>query len=748
MTFQLTLGSALLELLNSAGRTSETPDASTAAPVIITKNENERSYSHAMQKCPEPAGAMRLRVRPPSLQRRAGDVKSRYGPSFPCQKHTSQYMRLDTGQLTLLRRAIANNDVDKAQQQLQSIIASGTPDVLSTHDLRDVSQLLRNDRAQSCASPQAVTSEVALFLAARGHTDALESCMYSHLRSNTPELAGLLWKRLQQTLTARTVAQSKNRNNTPRNITYLKSLERPLALVITCLATCRERESALRAGLGVFADIPMRADHVERVAPVPDQGHVLPVIRQYVEEIRVARLLERPRGALLFIDAACERGDLDALLQFFRAIVNGIEAGWIAPKESIDQSTAVIMMTELIWSTLISGFVRLSRLEAAQAVWARMSSLGVVKTATSWNAFLDGHRQHGRYDELIQAWSKMNESNVSPNLASYTTMISALFQAKRSEDALRLWNEAQTKIAHEELHPRGNIIERQAQSNENPSGDVKSLVVLHNCVLHGLLLSAKPDEALALLEKMRCSGPYPDVTTLNTFIRHYSRKGNVSAIARFLRLLEELRIRPDVFTFTSVLHACLQSGIAAPDAVRRVQAAMEAVRVTPNVVMYCAIIDQTVRHGGKDNIDAGFEWLRAMERRGLKANEVTYTALLTALQRDQSLSKEYLHDKVDEITQKMDKIGSRKNRVTFNVLIKASLLNPGSVGLTNAIEYYRQMVASGIKANNDTWYILLHGALLRGSFGAAQQLLAEMSESGFVARGALEGVVRRVRAGK
>lgn len=697
---------------------------------------------------------MRFRLQLASLQHRACE-RHIYLPLFMCRRHSSHHSKLDPSQLTSLRRAIANNDIDKTQQQLQDIIASGIPNLLSAHDLRDVSRLLQNNRPPSSSSLRPGINEVALFLATKGHTEALESCMNYYLTSDTPELAGLLWKRLQHTLTAAKVSMTGIGRKTPSpphiSMTYLKALERCLALGIVSFATRGERESALQAGLGVFANIPIHTGRIERIASSLVQDHVFPVVHQYCEEIRVARLLERPRGASIFVDAVCETGDVRALLQLFRAIVNGIEAGWIAPNEpldSLDRSSAIVMMTELVWSTFISGFMKLNRLDAAQAVWERMTSFQVAKTTTSWNAFLAGLIRCRRFDQLMQTWSKMDRSNVSKDLVSYTTTISALFQAKRSEDALRLWNEAQVKIARGELPRLVNTPERGVPSNDAQSGGTKSLVILYNCVLHGLLISAKPDEAFSLLKQMRCNGPQPDVTTLNTFIRYYSRKGNMSAAASFLRLFEELCIRPDVFTFTSVLHACLQSGVPTPDAVLRVQVAMEVAGVTPNVVMYSAIIDQTVRHGGRDNIDTGFEWLRAMEAQGLKANEVTYTALLTALQKDRGLSGEYVRQKMDEIIQRMGENGSPRNRVTFNVLIKASLLNSGDPGLKNAVEHYRQMVARGIKANNDTWYILLHGALLRRSFGVGRRLLAEMLESGFVPRGALEGIVKKIRAGE
>lgn len=48
ITFQLTPGSDVFAVLNRAGRTRETPEESTAAPVIITKKEKERSYSQGI----------------------------------------------------------------------------------------------------------------------------------------------------------------------------------------------------------------------------------------------------------------------------------------------------------------------------------------------------------------------------------------------------------------------------------------------------------------------------------------------------------------------------------------------------------------------------------------------------------------------------------------------------------------------------------------------------------------------------
>lgn len=55
------------------------------------------------------------------------------------------------------------------------------------------------------------------------------------------------------------------------------------------------------------------------------------------------------------------------------------------------------------------------------------------------------------------------------------------------------------------------------------------------------------------------------------------------------------------------------------------------------------------------------------------------------------------------------------------------------------------MVKDGIKANDDTWYLLLQGALSRNALSEGLELLAEMSASGFVPTGSLAAVANRIR---
>lgn len=658
--------------------------------------------------------------------------------------------------LTSFRRAVANGEADIAHRELQHLLASDHSLRLSTRDLRDISTFLT--ASQAASTPSLSLNEFALNLASRGQPSVLEPIMLSLLKEKRHSDVLLLWRELELRLTRLPIqtpttllAPTSPPLSSPIDNNATKALENTLSITLAAFAALSDRNSALRIGTGIHSGIPLKGDRVERLIRRVLPPEMVALTLQYVEDIRIARLLEHPRQASSLYSSLFDRGDVDAAIRLLRDMMAGVEQGWIAPVHSAtppQQPGVIVSMTEAIWSVVIGGFMRCGRPEVARFIWDEMARLNVPRTAVTWNALLEGYSQRGQYDELVRVWGQMDAAGVTKDVFTYTTVISALFEAKRSDEAMRLWKELRIKG-----FPQGSLGPPDSPPSsgdpnhplESPLSTHSSPIVPYNAVIHGLLISARLDDALALLNEMRENGPPPDITTLNTFIRYHSRKADMGAIASLLRQLPELHIRPDVFTFTSVLHACLRSGIPASEAVKRVESAMSASGISPNVVTYSAIIDQTVRQGGRDNIQAGFEWLDAMEQRGFKANEVTFTTLLAALQRDQTLPPEYVERKMREIDSRMRAKGARRNRVTYNILIKASLSHASDEGLAAAVLHYRQMIRDGIRANDDTWYLLLNGALVRKAFKEGAELLADMDASGFVPNGALERIVKRLR---
>jgi len=232
---------------------------------------------------------------------------------------------------------------------------------------------------------------------------------------------------------------------------------------------------------------------------------------------------------------------------------------------------------------------------------------------------------------------------------------------------------------------------------------------------------------------MTSQGPQPDISTYNTFLRYYVRRDNYSAISPILNEISLRRLRPDVFTFTSIVHAYLRQG--KHDAIRRLEDVMERTGIRPNAVTYTAIIDSVVKQGGQASIELGLALIQKMSEQGLSPNEVTYTSIMAALYRDSSLNPYFIDSKRREIEERMRNAGIPANRVTFHILISAQLETPGPTGMSNALHKYQEMAKAGIQPRDDTFYMLLRGALMRRDTESGARILQEMDRIGFTPHG-------------
>jgi len=139
--------------------------------------------------------------------------------------------------------------------------------------------------------------------------------------------------------------------------------------------------------------------------------------------------------------------------------------------------------------------------------------------------------------------------------------------------------------------------------------------------------------------------------------------------------------------------------------------------------------------------------LARMEKAGVRPNEVTYTALLAGVKRDETLDPALSEEFTQAVIRRMKERGIEANRVTYNVLIKACLEKTGGDGWEEAVGWRRQMVERGIKGNVDTWYLLFKGVLDRGLREEGERLVEEMGRDGFIPDGALGRLVDRVESG-
>ncbi|KAF8328156.1 uncharacterized protein EI90DRAFT_3065760 [Cantharellus anzutake] len=638
-----------------------------------------------------------------------------------------------------LRVAVAQGHVPRIYEYLKLVLSpvNQPPPSFLKHDLKHITQLVTKRIGSPQATEDHSIQDIVILLASLEIYHPLASYMLLLIKSGCPERVLRVWELAQ--------GLPHTAKNGSIHLPEQKYISDALGYVTSAAYLVDGRRSVLTNAVTYPSHLNTRSINAFLRAMNLARGLEANTLASLVSHMKMAKLLAHPSKAAQHLKHLIRSANLSASIKGMRG-----EDPWIAPSGVTpfsDDPRYLVSFTESLWSILLSGLARLGSMDTARLAWNAMTELGVEKTVISWNALLDAFGHHRLNDELVMIWRSMDQANIRKDFFSYTTMISSLFQLRRSDDAMAVFEEmtmlienpkAATEDDSVSTFPGLDLHEESIESAGDilrHSGVRGSATFACNAVVHGCLKSSRLDDAERVLATMKSRGPKPDISTYNTFLRYYVRHHDYSGIAATLREISLNGLHPDVFTFTSIVHAYLRRG--RDGTIEQLENLMKRTGVKPNAVTYTAIIDSVVRQGGEANIEMSLALVQKMVEQGLSPNEITYTSILAALYRDSSLGTKFVASKRDDIEMQMRNAGIPANRVTFHVLISAQLETPGVIGMSNALQKYQEMVEAGIKPRDDTFYLLLRGAIMRRDVESGAKIICEMDRIGFVPQGAV-----------
>ncbi|KAG8991622.1 hypothetical protein FRB90_001277 [Tulasnella sp. 427] len=204
----------------------------------------------------------------------------------------------------------------------------------------------------------------------------------------------------------------------------------------------------------------------------------------------------------------------------------------------------------------------------------------------------------------------------------------------------------------------------------------------------------KVDDAESLVKAMRTNptAPRPDTITYNTLLRHYARKHDPSNFVRVLQELVSSGLNPDSYTFTTIVDSNPTAPTPYPEC--STDGSRQDPRQHRNI------------HGDHrlpDPVEGRAERPRGVaapqqdgRRRGVHANEVTFTSLLAGLSRADHSHPEVQSRLVYENMGKMTARGMDPNRVTGNFLLLDALKTDGILGTDKAMKLWRETIAEKV----------------------------------------------------
>ncbi|MCO5581701.1 hypothetical protein L7F22_035590 [Adiantum nelumboides] len=252
-----------------------------------------------------------------------------------------------------------------------------------------------------------------------------------------------------------------------------------------------------------------------------------------------------------------------------------------------EMKSTKIVPDRVSYNTLVYIYAKLGKFEDALLVCNQMEKAGWKKDAVTYNALLDAYGKQGKYHEASELFKKMKLDNVPPSVLTYSTLIDTYSKGGLHKEALQIFKEFK-------------------------DAGLKPDVVLYSSLIDALCKSGLVHEATNLLDEMIGAGIQPNVVTFNSIIDVYGRnrqsdfadcesreeattlrKGNMSkgskvcdlsnlslkedatnesllsnggsreaphkdilAAVRLFQAMWELGVKPNVVTFSAILHAC------------------------------------------------------------------------------------------------------------------------------------------------------------------------------------------------
>lgn len=218
---------------------------------------------------------------------------------------------------------------------------------------------------------------------------------------------------------------------------------------------------------------------------------------------------------------------------------------------------------EVSWMAMITGCVRHRPDKEALEFFDHMPRRDVF----SWTAMIQGYVQHGNHSQALEFFVQMQVEGIRPNHITFGTVIGACAGLLDIEKG-------------REVHV--NIVKEGYQSDVN----------VGNALVDMYSRCGSLSDAHRVFDGM----PKRDAVSWNVMIGGYAEHGNGKEAFEVFQQMQSAGIKPDEFTFSSILSACRHAGLVG-EACHYFNHMLGSNGITPSVHHYASIIDLLGRAG-------------------------------------------------------------------------------------------------------------------------------------------------------
>lgn len=215
------------------------------------------------------------------------------------------------------------------------------------------------------------------------------------------------------------------------------------------------------------------------------------------------------------------------------------------------------------WNSMISGYIRSSLLEKAEALFYSMPE----KDLVSWSAMISGYAQNDRFSKTLELFQQMQLSGISPDETILVSVISA--------------------CTHLGALDQGKWVHAYISKNS-----LKVNVILGTTLLNMYMKCGCVESAMDVFSKMEEKG----VSTWNAAILGLAMNGLTERSLDLFLKMKNSSVKPNEITFMGVLGACRHMGLV-HEGRSHFDSMVREFNVEPNVKHYGCMVDLLARAG-------------------------------------------------------------------------------------------------------------------------------------------------------
>lgn len=390
-----------------------------------------------------------------------------------------------------------------------------------------------------------------------------------------------------------------------------------------------------------------------------------------------------------------------------------------------------IRLNEKTFYVLIHGFVKESKTNEALQLLHKMLNLGVLPELSLYDILVGGLLKNKEFEKVLHLCRQMNKLGISPDVHILMRLLSSLPEEKDVAKLFKQTMESFDKksmvllynallkglVDNGSVEKAYHLLRTMTGNNISAYPELEEFVLNMNqvhpdtnsysIVINGLCQATNLDKALKLFHDMKLAGCKSDQRLYNNLIDSLSKSNRLEDCYRLLKDMKESGLKPTHFTHNSIFGCLCRRGD-----VEKALKLVQEMRVSGHEpwIKYSTLLVKKLCSNGKA-IEA-CDFLNKMVLEGFVPNIIAYSAAIDGLFRIQEV------DRALELFKGICARGYCPDVIAYNIILKGLLK---AERVSEAEDLVREMLKKDLVPSVVTYNLLIDFWCKNGNIDRAME---------------------------